>query len=313
MDTPQLNTYKQGILYTAGSYFLWGILPLYWKMVENVSAEEILAHRVFWSFLFMIGLLTFNKEWKNIKVASKRIIQKPMLLLSLVLSSLLISLNWFVYIWSVNNGHIIETSLGYYINPLISVILGMIFFKERLNLWQKLSFVVAAIGVVLMTLHYGKFPWVALTLALSFGLYGLTKKMTKLSSSIGLTFETMVVTPIAGYYLVMLGSSGKSEFFSFDLSTTLLLVGAGIVTAVPLLLFASGAQRIPLFMVGVLQYISPTITLIIGVILFNEPFTNIEVITFSFIWFALLLFTLSNSKYFRKVEVKLTRKNSIGM
>jgi chloramphenicol-sensitive protein RarD len=282
-------------------------------MVENVSAEEILAHRVFWSFLFMIGLLTFNKEWKNIKVASKRIIQKPMLLLSLVLSSLLISLNWFVYIWSVNNGHIIETSLGYYINPLISVILGMIFFKERLNLWQKLSFVVAAIGVVLMTLHYGKFPWVALTLALSFGLYGLTKKMTKLSSSIGLTFETMVVTPMAGYYLVMLGSSGKSEFFSFDLSTTLLLVGAGIVTAVPLLLFASGAQRIPLFMVGVLQYISPTITLIIGVILFNEPFTNIEVITFSFIWFALLLFTLSNSKYFRKVEVKLTRKNSIGM
>jgi chloramphenicol-sensitive protein RarD len=313
MDTPQLNTYKQGILYTAGSYFLWGILPLYWKMVENVSAEEILAHRVFWSFFFMIGLLTFNKEWKNIKVASKRIIQKPMLLLSLVLSSLLISLNWFVYIWSVNNGHIIETSLGYYINPLISVILGMIFFKERLNLWQKLSFVVAAIGVVLMTLHYGKFPWVALTLALSFGLYGLTKKMTKLSSSVGLTFETMVVTPIAGYYLVMLGSSGKSEFFSFDLSTTLLLVGAGIVTAVPLLLFASGAQRIPLFMVGVLQYIAPTITLIIGVILFNEPFTNIEVITFSFIWCALLLFTLSNSKYFRKVEVKLTRKNSIGM
>lgn len=313
MDTPQLNTYKQGILYTAGSYFLWGILPLYWKMVENVSAEEILAHRVFWSFLFMIGLLTFNKEWKNIKVASKRIIQKPKLLLSLVLSSLLISLNWFVYIWSVNNGHIIETSLGYYINPLISVILGMIFFKERLNLWQKLSFVVAAIGVVLMTLHYGKFPWVALTLALSFGLYGLTKKMTKLSSSVGLTFETMVVTPIAGYYLVMLGSSGKSEFFSFALSTTLLLIGAGIVTAVPLLLFASGAQRIPLFMVGVLQYIAPTITLIIGVILFNEPFTNIEVITFSFIWCALLLFTLSNSKYFRKVEVKLTRKNSIGM
>ncbi|QGQ46554.1 EamA family transporter RarD [Metabacillus sediminilitoris] len=313
MDTPQLNTYKQGILYTAGSYFLWGILPLYWKMVENVSAEEILAHRVFWSFLFMIGLLTFNKEWKNIKVASKRIIQKPMLLLSLVLSSLLISLNWFVYIWSVNNGHIIETSLGYYINPLISVILGMIFFKERLNLWQKLSFVVAAIGVVLMTLHYGKFPWVALTLALSFGLYGLTKKMTKLSSSVGLTFETMVVTPIAGYYLVMMEISGKLEFFSFDLSTTLLLVGAGIVTAVPLLLFASGAQRIPLFMVGVLQYIAPTITLIIGVILFNEPFTNIEVITFSFIWCALLLFTLSNSKYFRKVEVKLTRKNSIGM
>ncbi|MGM0875267.1 MAG: EamA family transporter RarD [Bacillota bacterium] len=314
MNTPEMNTYKQGLFYTAGSYFLWGILPLYWKMIENVSAEEILAHRIFWSFLFMLVLLSFNKEWKNSIVASKRIIKQPLLFLSLVLSSLLISTNWFLYIWSVNNEHMIEASLGYYINPLISVLLGMIFFKEKLNFWQKISFVIAAIGVLIMTLYYGQVPWVAITLALSFGLYGLTKKMTKFSSAIGLTFETMVVTPIAAYYLFVIASRGESEFFTFHhVTTNLLLIGAGIATAIPLLLFASGAQRIPLFMVGILQYIAPTITLIIGIIIYKEPFTNIEVITFTFIWSALLLFTLSHSKYFRKVEVKRTRKNSIGL
>lgn len=314
MNTPEMNTYKQGLFYTAGSYFLWGILPLYWKMIENVSAEEILAHRIFWSFLFMLLLLSFNKDRKSIMVASKRIVKKPLLFLSLVLSSLLISTNWFLYIWSVNNEHMIEASLGYYINPLISVFLGMIFFKEKLNFWQKISFVIAAIGVLIMTLYYGQVPWVAITLALSFGLYGLTKKMTKFSSAIGLTFETMVVTPIAAYYLFMIASRGESEFFAFQhVTTNLLLVGAGISTAIPLLLFASGAQRIPLFMVGVLQYIAPTITLIIGIIIYKEPFTTIEVITFTFIWSALLLFTLSHSKYFRKVEIKQTRKKSIGL
>ncbi|MGM7722064.1 EamA family transporter RarD [Metabacillus sp. Hm71] len=313
MDTSAVNTYKLGLIYTAGSYFLWGILPLYWKMIEHVSAEEILAHRIFWSFMFMVVVLSFNKEWKNVMDASKRIIKQPLLFISLLLSSLLISINWFVYIWSVNHDNMIEASLGYYINPLISVLLGMIFFKERLNLLQKVSFLIAAIGVMIMTLHYGQVPWIAITLALSFGLYGLTKKMTKLCPSIGLTFETLVVTPIAAYYLWLIFSSGKSEFFAFDITTNVLLVGAGIATALPLLLFASGAQRIPLFMIGVLQYISPTITLIIGIVLYKEPFSTIEIITFSFIWSALILFTLSNSKYLSKVEIKRTRKNSIGL
>ncbi|KKI88660.1 transporter [Bacillus sp. SA1-12] len=313
MNTSEMSTYKIGLFYTAGSYFLWGILPLYWKMVEHVSAEEILAHRIFWSFMFMIVLLTFKKEWKNVKTASQRIIKQPLLFFSLLLSSLLISINWFVYIWSVNHDNMIEASLGYYINPLISVLLGMIFFKEKLNLLQKVSFLIAAIGVMIMTLHYGQVPWIALTLALSFGLYGLTKKMTKLSPAIGLTFETLVVTPIAAYYLWLIFSNGKAEFLAFDISTNALLVGAGIATALPLLLFASGAQRIPLYMVGVLQYIAPTITLIIGIVLYKEPFSTIEIITFSFIWSALILFTLSNSKYLSKVEIRRTRKKSIGL
>ena len=313
MTTSEANTYKQGLMYTAGSYFLWGILPLYWKMIDNVSAEEILAHRIFWSFLFMLVLLTINKDWKNVIDSSKRIVKKPILIVSLIISSLLISTNWFVYIWSVNNNHMIEASLGYYINPLISVLLGMIFFKEKLNLWQKVSMCVAALGVLIMTLYYGEVPWVAIILALSFGLYGLTKKMTKFSSAIGLTFETLVVTPIAAYYLLLIASNGESEFFAFHLSTNVLLIGAGIATAIPLLLFASGAQRIPLFMVGVLQYIAPTITLLIGILLYKEPFTSVEMVTFMFIWTALILFTLSNSKYFRKVEIKLSKKGSVEL
>ncbi|WP_175639550.1 EamA family transporter RarD [Metabacillus schmidteae] len=312
MNTDE-NSYKKGLFYTAFSYLLWGILPLYWKLIHDVTSEEILAHRVFWSFLFMLALLTYSKEWPNVIDACKRMTKQPGLVLLLILSSVLISINWFVYIWSVNHEHLIETSLGYYINPLISVLLGMICFKEKLNLWQKLSFIIAGIGVLYMTLNYGQIPYIALTLAMSFGLYGLTKKMTKLSSGIGLTFETMVVTPIAIIYLGVIASKGEMVFLQFDLATNLLLIGAGIATAVPLLLFASGAQLIPLFMVGVLQYIAPTITLIIGVVLYKEPFTTTELITFSCIWTALLLFTLSNSRYFKKVELKFKKPNSIEM
>ncbi|WP_226666663.1 EamA family transporter RarD [Metabacillus litoralis] len=313
MHTSEANTYKHGLLYTAASYLLWGILPLYWKMVGDVTPEEILAHRIFWSFLFMLVILSVNREWNNMLEHSKKIIKKPIVLVTLVLSSILISINWFVYIWSVNNDRMIEASLGYYINPLISVLLGMLFLKEKLNLLQKISFIVAALGVLYMTLHYGEIPYVALTLAFSFGLYGLTKKMTKLSSAIGLTFETLMVTPIAVFYLSFLAQKGDMLFLDVELTTKLLLIGAGAATAIPLLLFASGAKRIPLFMVGILQYIAPTITLIIGVVIYNEPFTSTEVITFTCIWTALFIFTLSHSKAFRKIELKLRRKKSVEL
>jgi chloramphenicol-sensitive protein RarD len=313
MKSSEMNSYKQGILYTVGSYLIWGILPLYWKMIENVSAEEILAHRIFWSCLFMLVLLSFNREWNHVLIISKQMIKSPRLILSLIFSSFLISTNWFVYIWAVNNGHIIEASLGYYINPLLSVLLGVIFLKEKLNRLQKISFVIALLGVTVMALHYGHIPLVAITLALSFGLYSLTKKLTKFSATIGLTFETLVVTPIAIYYLMEIASRGESQFFAFHLPTNLLLIGTGIATAIPLLLFASGAQLIPLMMVGLLQYLTPTITLIIGIVLFKEPFTTIELITFSFIWGAIVLFTLSNVKNVRKIEITRTKKNSVEL
>ncbi|APH04737.1 EamA family transporter RarD [Bacillus weihaiensis] len=311
LNNKENSTYKKGILYTASSYFLWGILPLYWKLIGNVASEEILAHRIFWSFIFMIVILTTTREILNIRVVTTELLKKPKLLLMLIISSVLISINWFVYIWAVNHNQMIEASLGYYINPLISVLLGLVFFKEKINLLQKISFIIAALGVIYMTTRYGEIPLIAITLAVSFGLYGLTKKITKLSSAMGLTLETLMVTPIAIFYLVYLGQTGNMEFMNFNLETNLLLIGAGAATAIPLLLFATGAQKIPLYMVGILQYIAPTITLMIGIVIYSEPFTTTEVVTFSCIWSALFLFTMSHSKLYKKIELKHTKRKSI--
>ncbi|XQY90254.1 EamA family transporter RarD [Metabacillus sp. HB246100] len=311
LSNKENSTYKKGILYTAASYFLWGILPLYWKLIGDVASEEILAHRIFWSFIFMIVILTTTREILNIRVVTTELLKKPKLLLMLIISSVLISINWFVYIWAVNHNQMIEASLGYYINPLISVLLGLVFFKEKINLLQKISFMVAALGVIYMTIRYGEIPLIAITLAVSFGLYGLTKKITKLSSAMGLMLETLMVTPIAIFYLVYLGQTGNMEFMNFNLETNLLLIGAGAATAIPLLLFATGAQKIPLYMVGILQYIAPTITLMIGIVIYSEPFTTTEVVTFSCIWSALFLFTMSHSKLYKKIELKHTKRKSI--
>ncbi|WP_191561339.1 EamA family transporter RarD [Metabacillus idriensis] len=306
MEQKNLDTYRAGMMHTALAYFLWGILPVYWKWIDYVAAEEILAHRVFWSFLFMIGMIQMNRQWPQLIEVCKRMLKKPILFVSLILSSILISINWFLYIWAVNHGHILETSLGYYINPLISVLLGMIFLKERLNKWQYASFALAAAGVLFMTFHYGKFPYIALILALSFGFYGLTKKVTKLNASIGLTLETMMVMPVAFIYLLSIANNGTSSFFDWNAGTNTFLIGAGIVTAVPLLLFAKGAQHIPLFMVGILQYIAPTITLLLGVLIYKESFTGVEIITFSLIWSALVLFSFSHVRGIKVTEKKKT-------
>ncbi|MGD7008153.1 EamA family transporter RarD [Metabacillus sp. 84] len=287
---------KTGMMLTAGSYFLWGILPLYWKMIDEVQSEEILAHRIVWSFIFMLAVITAAGKWNVLKTALSEMKRHPIVILSLILSSVLISANWFVYIWAVNNHHIVEASLGYYINPLISVMLGVLFLKEKLNGWQKLSFGLALIGVLISSVHFGSFPWVSVILALSFGLYGLTKKLTRLDPAAGLTFETLAVLPAAAAYLGMLHLEGDAAFLSGDAGLDLLLAGAGAVTAVPLLLFAGGAKRIPLYLTGILQYIAPTLTLIAGLVLFGEAFTAVDMITFTFIWSALLIFTFSGTK-----------------
>ncbi|UAL50386.1 MULTISPECIES: EamA family transporter RarD [Metabacillus] len=313
MEQRNPDIYRTGLMHTALAYFLWGILPVYWKLIDQVGAEEILAHRVFWSFLFMMSLIQINKQWDQLLEVCKRMLKKPLLLVSLILSSVLISINWFLYIWAVNNDHILETSLGYYINPLISVLLGMVFLKERLNKWQYASFILAAAGVLFMTMQYGRFPFVAIILAMSFGFYGLTKKVTKLNASIGLTLETMMVMPVALIYLAVIANKGESAFFEWSLGTNAFLIGAGIVTAVPLLLFAKGAQHIPLFMVGILQYIAPTITLLLGVLIYNESFTSTEIITFSLIWSALVLFSFSHVRGMKENAWKLKKKKTMEM
>ncbi|MTH51993.1 EamA family transporter RarD [Bacillus mangrovi] len=301
---------RKGIWLTAGSYILWGILPVYWKAAETVSSEEILAHRIFWSFIFMLAVITAARNWPGVVQAIKEMKKRPFLIGSLILSSVLISANWFVYIWAVNNHHIVEASLGYYINPLISVLLGVLFLKERLNGWQKLSFVLALAGVLISSIHFGSFPWISVILALSFGLYGLTKKVTKLDPSVGLLFETIVMVPAAVLFLISLSGSGNASFGTVSLEIDLLLIGAGIVTAIPLLLFAGGARRIPLYMTGILQYIAPTLTLLAGVLLYGEAFTAVDLITFSLIWAALLIFTVSSSRAFLNRSYRKPKKAS---
>ncbi|MED5051416.1 EamA family transporter RarD [Anoxybacillus rupiensis] len=296
---------KVGILYTTAAYLMWGVLPLYWKLLDERQASEILAHRIVWSFVFMIALLTLTKQMRSCWKQFFEMVKQPKQAWGIIASSCLISGNWFIYIWAVNHGHIVEASLGYYINPLISVVLGMIVLKERLNTWQWLSFLLASIGVGLITLQYGKFPWVALSLALSFGFYGLAKKLTSFDSAIGLTIETMMVTPLSFIYLIFLYAQSQ-DLPSFSWWQTLLLIGAGPVTALPLLYFAKGAKRISLTMLGFLQYISPTLSLLFGVFLFHEAFTKTHVYAFSCIWCALLIFSFANVK-----QLQLPKRNSM--
>ncbi len=300
---------KIGIFYTAVAYLMWGVLPLYWKLLDDRSSAEILAHRIIWSFIFMIGLLVVTKQMRLCREQFIMMLKQPRLAGGVMASACLISANWFIYIWAVNHGHIVEASLGYYINPLVSVVLGMIALKERLNIWQWISFLLAFFGVCIITFQYGKFPWIALSLALSFGFYGLTKKLATFDSSIGLTFETMIVTPLSLVYLIFLYSH-NTALLSTSIWQTILLIGAGPATALPLLYFAKGAKRISLTMVGFLQYIAPTLSLLFGVFLFHETFTKTHFYAFSCIWCALIIFSLAKTKRMQGLHNKLVHRNS---
>ncbi|MGF3105910.1 EamA family transporter RarD [Rossellomorea sp. DUT-2] len=291
---------QAGIIYTAFSYFLWGILPIYWKWLNHVSAYEILANRIFWSFWFMLLFLFLSKRWKDFTVYLKTSLKKKKQLFALLLASLLISTNWFIYIWAVNTNQMVEASLGYYINPLVSVLLGVFILKESLSKAQMVSFGLAAIGVLILTISYGDFPWIAVGLAFSFGLYGLAKKLIQVESSIGLTLETLTIAPLSLLYLGYMYNQGSLSLFHVSSGTDLLLIGAGAVTAIPLLFFSKGAQLIPLYMVGFLQYIAPTLTLILGIWVYNETFSFTHLISFTFIWLALTIFTASRVQYARK-------------
>lgn len=267
----QYSETKKGVLYTAVSFLVWGLFPLYWKLLEQLPALDILAHRIIWSFVFMCIVLFFLRQWKT-GWQELRSLKKKGGILSLFLASILISINWFVYIWAVNHGFLLEASLGYYINPLVSVLLGILFLKEKLNRLQLVAVSIAAAGVIISAFQYGSIPYVALLLAFSFGLYGLSKKRTSLSSAIGLTLETFMIMPIALGYLLLSGHIQPAGAESGG--TWMLLFFAGVFTALPLLLFAEGAKRLPLYQVGILQYIAPTITLLIGLFVYHEPFSS---------------------------------------
>ncbi len=295
-----MHNEKKGVLAAVGSYFLWGLFPLYWKMIEHVSSEEILASRVIWSFVLTLIFVIILKQGKMLLVDFKGLWHNQKAFWSLFFAAYLVSLNWFIYIWAVNHNHIVQTSLGYYMNPIISVLLGIIFLKEKLSKSQIVAFSLAAVGVIILMVSYGQIPWIAIGLALTFGIYGLLKKQIALDATRGLVIETMFVFPIALIYFLYLYFQGNMSFLHVDMKTNLLLIGTGIVTAIPLILFAIGAQNIPLYLIGFIQYISPTMTLILGVVVYHESFGGIELVSFSFIWLALVIFSISTIAELKK-------------
>ena len=293
---------QRGVWYALAAYGLWGLLPIYWKSLYQVDAIEILMHRMVWSLVFLIVVLAIKKQWAWIQSAVKN----KRILLLYVCASLLLGFNWGLFIWAVHAEFIIETSLGYYITPLLNVCLGMVVFNEKLRVGQWIAIGVACAGVVYLTINYGHLPWIALGLALSFSLYGVLKKKAPLGTFEGLTIETAVLfLPAVGYILYLQGSGGGA-IGRVDAATHVLLAATGIATAIPLLFFSAAAQRIPLTWIGFIQFISPSLSMLIGIYIYHEPFGIVRKVGFVIIGTALVLFTFENVLYRhrRKLLVK---------
>lgn len=288
-----MENYKQGIFFGLAAYVLWGILPVYWKALELVSPFEILSSRFMWSCVFVFLLIIFQKKWPLFAKEVKQVFSNVKTGAAMVAAGITISFNWGTFIWAVNNGHIVETSMGYYINPLVSILFAVVFLRERLDKMQLAAITCAFIGVASMVYSFGKIPWVSLTLAFTFALYGLLKKILPVSALTSIMLETLLITPLALIYEYSLWQQGVSFYASGNLQVIMMLTGAGVVTAIPLLLFTAGARLLPLKIIGFLQYISPTLTLLIGVFVYNEAFTASHLLAFGWIWAALLLFIVS--------------------
>lgn len=288
-----MNDYKKGLACGLGAYVLWGVLPVYWKLLDDVLPFEILSSRFMWSCVFVALLIIFQGKLPLFLTEVKSIFSSFKTGAAMVSAAFVISINWGSFIWAVNNGHIVETSMGYYINPLVSVLFAVLFLRERLNKMQIAAVLCACVGVASMVWSFGSLPWVSLTLAISFALYGLIKKLLPVSSLTSIMLETLIITPLALMYEYTLWQQGVSFYASGDMQVLCLLAGAGAVTAVPLLLFTAGAKLLPLKIIGFLQYISPTLTLLLGVFVYGEPFTSSHLLAFGWIWAALALFVVS--------------------
>jgi len=287
---------NKGVFYALSAYFLWGILPIYWKQLHHVPSFQIIAFRIISSLLFLVFVLTIRKNWTDFK----QTVLNRISILFFTLSGLMLGINWLVYIWGVNANHIVETSLGYFINPLVSVALGMIFLGEKLRPLQWVPVSIAATGVIFLTVQYGALPWIALTLAFSFGFYGLLKKTAPAGGLYSMTIEMAALCLPALTYLLLVGSRGEGIVATASPTTWLLLIAAGAITVIPILLFTAGARNIPLAMVGILQYVAPTLQFLIGVLVYKEPFSRIDLIGYAIVWLALIIFWLEGTLHRRK-------------
>ena len=276
---------NKGVWYALGAFITWGLFPIYWKLLAGVPALQLLGHRIVWSFLLLLGIILAGRQ---IILLRDKLTRRILLIYSV--AAVLIAINWLMYVWAVGAGYIVETSLGYFINPLLSVLLGVLFLGERLRPFQWLPIGLAAAGVLYLTLAYGSLPWIALTLAITFGFYGLVKKMAPLGSLHGLTLETGILFVPALGFLLYSEFTGKGAFLHASPLIDVMLVGTGLVTVAPLLLFASAVQRIPLTTLGVLQYVNPTMQFLLGVVIFKEPFDQHRLIGFCAVWAGLILY-----------------------
>lgn len=288
-----------GLAAALGAFCIWGLAPLYFKLIGHVGADEIIAHRVIWSMV-LLGLVLLLRERGQFR-AQIRIERR--VLGALMVSSILIAVNWLVFVYAIGTDRVLSTSLGYFINPLVNVLLGMLIFRERLGRLQAVAVVLAFLGTAWMTLRVGRLPWIALLLAFSFALYGVVRKKTDVGPLVGLFWETLLMTPLALLWLLWLDRRDMLEFDPGSLGEAALLAGTGLVTLVPLVLFATGVRRLNLSTIGLMQYLAPSMTFVLAVFLFNEPFTPDHAMTFACIWTALALFTIASWRDYRQARV----------
>ncbi|WP_342806551.1 EamA family transporter RarD [Alteromonas sp. M12] len=286
---------KAGVIFAVAAYAMWGFAPLYFKMLMVMPAAEILVHRVIWSALLLVVLVLALKQLPKVQAALKN----PRVIKILLISGLLLAGNWLLFIWAVNNGHLLDASLGYYVNPLLNVFLGRMFLGERLRRMQKIAVAIALFGVLILLFSYGELPWIALLLASSFGVYGLLRKQVAVDSLPGLLIETMMMLPFAIFYWLFFASQ-MSNLFSNDADLNALLIGAGIITTAPLLCFTAAARRIRYSTLGFFQYIGPSIMFILAVYLYDEPLHEARLVTFGFVWLALVIFSFDSYRAYRK-------------
>lgn len=294
-DQRQKQLYASGLTYALMCYTMWGVFPLYWKMLAHVPSIQILAHRIVWSLAFLAILL----YWRRDRIVLQYL-KSPRTLALLALTGALVGSNWFVYIYSINHNHIVEASLGYYINPLVNVLLGTILLREKLSRPQIIAVVLAFAGVAYLTIHLGRLPLVSLYLAFSFGFYGLLRKKANLQSMPSLMIETLILTPLALGFLWHVNAGGTGAFGHVSRLTDLLLILGGPVTALPLFWFGISATRIPLSTMGFIQYLSPTLQLLIGLLVYKENFNSAYALTFALVWAGLILFTTSVMRQMRQ-------------
>jgi chloramphenicol-sensitive protein RarD len=295
LNSNRKNESLSGLLAGGSAFLIWGLVPIYWKMLSHVPAIETITHRIVWSLIFLLPVILLQGKFKEFIYTFKSVKTMKWLFVT----ALLVASNWFLFIWAVNNDMILQASLGYYINPLVNVLFGILFLQERLRRLQIAAVIIATAGVLYLTYQYGSFPYLAIILAVTFALYALIRKKLNLNSAVGLAIETLMLTVPGLIYLVWLEREGTLAFFHVDYTTDLLLIGTALVTALPLLLFNIGVKRLQLTTVGFLQYIGPSGMFILAVFAYGEPLSTHQLIAFIFIWTALAIYTVDSTRAYK--------------